>query len=76
MDVNLALRAFVRTVEKGSVTGAARDLEGVVARFELARAGDEGERQVVAEDGIADGDVRIGIHGGAIIASGADGASG
>ncbi|MGO4832491.1 LysR family transcriptional regulator, partial [Rhizobiaceae sp. 2RAB30] len=26
MDVNLALRAFVRTVEKGSVTGAARDL--------------------------------------------------
>lgn len=26
MDVNLALRAFIRTVEKGSVTGAARDL--------------------------------------------------
>ncbi|MBY3043545.1 LysR family transcriptional regulator [Rhizobium leguminosarum] len=26
MDVNLALRAFVRTVEKGSLTGAARDL--------------------------------------------------
>jgi len=26
MDLNLALRAFVRTVEKGSVTGAARDL--------------------------------------------------
>ncbi|SDP68525.1 DNA-binding transcriptional regulator, LysR family [Phyllobacterium sp. YR620] len=26
MDINTALRAFVRTVEKGSVTGAARDL--------------------------------------------------
>jgi DNA-binding transcriptional LysR family regulator len=26
MDINAALRAFVRTVEKGSVTGAARDL--------------------------------------------------
>lgn len=26
MDINSALRAFVRTVEKGSVTGAARDL--------------------------------------------------
>ncbi|MCW0983644.1 LysR family transcriptional regulator [Agrobacterium sp. BT-220-3] len=26
MDINMALRAFVRTVEKGSVTGAARDL--------------------------------------------------
>ena len=27
MDINSALKAFVRTVEKGSVTGAARDLE-------------------------------------------------
>jgi len=26
MDINAALRAFVRTVEKGSITGAARDL--------------------------------------------------
>lgn len=26
MDINLALRAFVRTVEKGSITGAAKDL--------------------------------------------------
>lgn len=26
MDINTALRAFVRTVEKGSITGAARDL--------------------------------------------------
>lgn len=26
MDINAALRAFVRTVEKGSVSGAARDL--------------------------------------------------
>lgn len=27
MDLSLALRAFIRTVEKGSVTGAARDLD-------------------------------------------------
>lgn len=27
MDINTALRAFIRTVERGSVTGAARDLD-------------------------------------------------
>lgn len=26
MDINIALKAFIRTVEKGSITGAARDL--------------------------------------------------
>ncbi|WP_345799451.1 LysR family transcriptional regulator [Agrobacterium larrymoorei] len=26
MDINAALKAFIRTVEKGSITGAARDL--------------------------------------------------
>ena len=71
----LALEAgAVRLVERGLVDEADPELrrhllqppghvEGVLARFELAGPGDERERQVVAEGGGADLDVRVGFHG-------------
>ncbi len=37
--------------------------EGVIAAFELAGAGDQGQRQVVAEGGGANGDMRVRFHG-------------
>ena len=70
----------VRLVEGGLVDEAdaeagrhllepAGDVEGMRAEFELARAGDERERKVVAEDGFADRDVGVGLHGGGTIAA-------